>query len=296
MEGEIRKKVSCHVITYNHVNYIQKCIDGILMQKTNFDFEIIIGDDVSTDGTREIIQEYATKYPELIKLNLRQKRGIGIPGKENFVSTMEMCTGEYISLCDGDDYWTDPRKLQKQVDFLEKRKDYILCFHKIKILTPEGNFVDDFITKIPKNHELRKTLIENSNYIHTPSIVFRNINFIEFQGIEFQNSPIGDYFLYLILTNYGKIGFIDETMGVYRHGVGVYSSLDRMKMIKADLQLFINLYSFEKDIEFKKIFYRNILNIIESIQKINDNLAYENKLLTTRRHRFIEKLYRFIRR
>lgn len=293
---KMRKKISCHVITYNHVNYISKCIDGILMQKTDFDFEIIIGDDVSTDGTREIVKRYAAQYPDLIKLNLRQKRGTGIPGKENFVSTLEMCTGEYISLCDGDDYWTDPLKLQKQIEFLESNKDYILCFHKVKILMPAGDLVDDFITKIPENYELRKTLIESSNYIHTPSIVFRNISFKEFQSIEFQKSPIGDYFMYLILTNYGKIGLIDETMGVYRHGVGVYSSLDKMKMMKADLQLFINLYSFEKDIVAKKIFYRNILSIMESIQKINDNLAYENKLLTTRRHRFIEKLYRFIRR
>lgn len=295
MEINLRKKVSCHVITYNHIDYISQCLDGILMQKTDFDFEIIIGDDLSDDGTRELVQQYADKYPDLIKLNLRKKRGIGIPGKENFVSTLNMCHGEYISLCDGDDYWTDPLKLQKQVDFLEANKDYVLCFHKVDILQPDGKIVDDFITKIPTEYRLRENIINNANYIHSPTVLFRNLIRDEINSLEFQKSPIGDYFIYTILTQYGKIGFLDMTMAVYRFGAGVYSSLNNLKMITADALLFVNLYSFEKDTSYRNVFYNNIINTLSGFELIVKKLENENKLLKTRRHIFIEKIYKLFK-
>lgn len=295
MEINSRKKVSCHVITYNHINYISQCLDGILMQKTAFDFEIIIGDDLSDDGTRELVQQYADKYPDLIKLNLREKRGIGIPGKENFVSTLNMCHGEYISLCDGDDYWTDPLKLQKQVDFLEANKDYVLCFHKVDILQPDGKIVADFITKIPTEYRLRENIINNANYIHSPTVLFRNLIRDEINSLEFQKSPIGDYFIYTILTQYGKIGFLDMTMAVYRFGAGVYSSLNNLKMITADALLFVNLYSFEKDTTYRNVFYNNIINTLSGFELVVKKLENENKLLKTRRHIFIEKIYKLFK-
>ena len=100
-------------------------------------------------------------------------------------------------MCEGDDYWTDPYKLQKQVDFLEANPDYVLNFHKVKILKPDGLLVDDFITKVPDNYETQETLARLGNYIHTPSVVFRNL-IIELPK-EFSLSPIGDYFLYMLL-------------------------------------------------------------------------------------------------
>ncbi len=217
----MKKKVSCHIITYNQKNFISQCIDGVLMQQTDFPYEIIIGDDNSTDGTREILIEFKKKYPEIITLNLRQERGEGIPGKENFVSTLAMCKGEYISLCDGDDYWTNPFKLQKQVDFLEQNKDYVLCFHQINILNTDGIIVEDFITNVPDNYETQETLAKLDNYIHTPSVVFRNV--IKEFPFEFQLSPIGDYFLYMLLTQHGKLKYLEEKMCVYREGVGIWS-------------------------------------------------------------------------
>ena len=291
MEG-IRKKVSCHVITYNHINYISKCIDGILMQETNFDFEIIIGDDLSTDGTRELLQKYALQYPDLIRLNLRKERGTGIPGKDNFLSTLNMCNGEYISLCDGDDYWTDPHKLQKQVDFLENNPDYVLCFHDIKILKSNGEMADDFITTLPEQYEERLTLAKKLNYIHTPSVVFRNILKDELNTIEFYKSPIGDYFLYMTLTKYGKMGHIPERMAVYRYGVGVFSSLSALKSTKANLLLFTNLYSFEKDAEIKEIFFEHIQSCIAQIDNEFGKLQFENskfnEILSSKRYKFLK--------
>lgn len=223
MSAEMRKKVSCHVITYNHINYISKCLDGILMQKTNFSFEIIIGDDVSTDGTREIVERYAAEYPDLIRLNLRQKRGTGIPGKENFVSTLEMCTGEYISLCDGDDYWTDPLKLQKQVDFLENNKEFNICFHNVQNVDRDGKIISK---NNPSSGEIEKTYtIENlslENFIDTPSVVFRNNGYP--LPSWFIYSPIGDYPLHLINASSGLIKYFPEEMAVYRVGSGVWNT------------------------------------------------------------------------
>lgn len=121
--------VSISCITYNHTPYIRECLDGFLMQKCDFDFEVLIHDDASTDGTQEIIREYQEKYPEIIKPILQKEnqwsQGVrGINLKFNF----SRAKGKYIALCEGDDYWTDPLKLQKQVDFLEENEDYGACF------------------------------------------------------------------------------------------------------------------------------------------------------------------------
>jgi len=116
--------VSVHVITYQHAKYIAKCLDGILMQKTDFPFEIVIGEDESTDGTREICINYAKKYRDKIRLFLRDRKQSVITSSTgnkiylNGILTLRSCNGKYIALCEGDDYWTDPLKLQKQMDFL----------------------------------------------------------------------------------------------------------------------------------------------------------------------------------
>ncbi len=195
------------------------------MQETNFDFEIIIGDDVSTDGTREIVERYAKEHPDLIRLNLRKKRGTGIPGKENFVSTLEMCTGEYISLCDGDDYWTDPLKLQKQIDFLEKNKEYSVVFHKVKEINSAGITAGPVLSSPQTEETYSLEDLATGNFIHTPSIVFRN----HFQELPlwFVYSPIGDYPLHMLNAQYGLIKYFPDEMAAYRTGSGLWSAQSR---------------------------------------------------------------------
>lgn len=261
----MKKKVSCSIITYNQKDYISKCIEGILMQIVDFSIEIIIGDDKSTDGTREILKYYADKYPGLIRLNLREVRGLGLPGKENFVTTLSMCNGEYIALCEGDDYWTDPLKLQKQVDFLEANPDYVLCFHPISILKTNGEIVDDFITKAPDNYETIETLARLGNYIHTPSVVFRNV--IKEFPFEFELSPIGDYFLYMVLAEHGKLGCLEDKMAVYRYGIGVHSGNSTSKMARSNLKLFVCLLSYLKNDEIKKIIFERQLQAVSILEK-----------------------------
>lgn len=200
------------------------------MQKANFSIEIVIGDDNSSDGTPDVLMNYAREHPNIIKLNLRNIRGSGIPGKQNFITTLEMCTGEYIALCDGDDYWTDPYKLQKQVDFLEANPDFSICFHKATICYEKG--VTPFYPDINKETKAITTLedIVKGNYIHTPTVVFRN-NLKGKLPTWFKDAYPGDWPLHILNATYGKIKFIPEEMATYRvHRGGIHSMSDGQKI------------------------------------------------------------------
>ncbi|MBZ9628899.1 glycosyltransferase [Psychroflexus sp. CAK1W] len=218
--------VSVCIQTYQHVNYIEQCLDGILMQKTDFNYEILLGEDASTDGTREICMDYANRFPDKIRLFLHHRENNikigGQPtGRFNFLYNLYLAQGKYIALCEGDDYWTNPLKLQKQVDFLEGNEEYVMCFHKVVLLS-KGELIEDNITKVPKDHEMITDLAEKGNYIHTPSVMFKGQN-LDFPN-EFRLSPIGDFFLYMLLAKNGKIGYINEKMTVYRLGSGIWSN------------------------------------------------------------------------
>src|SRR5690606_11316563 len=136
--------VSISCITYNHAPYIRECLDGFMMQKCDFDFEVLIHDDASTDGTQEIIKEYQEKYPEIIKpiFQTENQYSKGIRGM-NIQFNFPRAQGKYIALCEGDDYWTDPLKLQKQLDFLEANPEYVLSCHNYKILDFDGKTIKD---------------------------------------------------------------------------------------------------------------------------------------------------------
>lgn len=127
--------VSIFIVTYNHEKYIAQALDSAMMQKTNFDFEIIIGEDCSSDSTKSIIQEYKSKYPEIIRV-FYQEKNVGRE-RNTYEFTLPKCRGKYIAYLEGDDYWTDPFKLQKQIDFLEANPDYVVCFHRCKIYDQE---------------------------------------------------------------------------------------------------------------------------------------------------------------
>lgn len=129
--ADTSKKVSVFMITYNHEKYIAEALDSILMQKTDFDFDIVIGEDCSTDATRRIVLEYSRKYPDKIKLLLHN---VNVGFISNMMYVLEACTGKYVAMCEGDDYWTDPFKLQKQVDFLEANKEYALATHGYRMV------------------------------------------------------------------------------------------------------------------------------------------------------------------
>ena len=213
--------VSICMITYNHEKYLKKAIDGVLMQKTNFDFELVIANDNSPDTTTLIVEDYIKCNPNGHKIKfLNNKVNMGM--MPNFINAIDNCKGKYIALCEGDDYWTDENKLQKQVDFLEKNKNYAICFHLVNI-DNNSEIIEDTITK--KTHQ--KTNIYNlakGNYIHTCSVVYRNHLFDSFPDY-FSKAPVGDYFLHLLNSRHGKIFCINEIMANYRvHDSSYWSS------------------------------------------------------------------------
>ncbi|MEG9328953.1 glycosyltransferase [Salinimicrobium catena] len=250
--------VSVCVQTYQHESYIKNCLDGILMQKINFPLEILLGEDDSDDATREICIDYAQKYPDRIRLFLHHRENNikigGRPtGRFNFLHNIYSAQGKYIALCEGDDYWIDPYKLQKQVDFLEANPNYVLCFHKIKILTRGGKIVDDFITNPPANSTDLKDFTEKGNYIHTPSGVFRNS--IQKFPLEFTHVPFGDYFLYFLLGRYGKFYCLDEAMAIYRHGVGIISKMTPKQILLANMKLYTAMISCSPNDNIKEVLF-----------------------------------------
>jgi glycosyltransferase involved in cell wall biosynthesis len=211
--------VSICTITYNHSQYIKECLDGFLMQRTNFQFEVLIHDDASTDGTEEIIREYEAKYPEIIK-PIYEKENQWVKGRRgSMVFNLPRSRGKYIALCEGDDYWTDPLKLQKQVDFLEENPDYSLCFHASKTIRNNDpqNFSIIRPRKLPSNRkfEMKHIILGGGGFMATNSMLFLKDR-IQGRPEWMNNAPVGDIPLMLILASKGEIGYIDEVMSVYR--------------------------------------------------------------------------------
>ncbi|WP_281231890.1 glycosyltransferase family 2 protein [Flavobacterium gelatinilyticum] len=264
--------VSVNMITYKHEPYIKQAIEGVLMQQTNFDYELIIADDCSPDATQDIINDIIKKHPRGNKIKyFRHKENIGM--QENGIFAFNQCSGKYMALCEGDDYWTDPLKLQKQVDFLEANPDYVLCFHPINILKKDGEIVDDFITKIPENYEILETLAKHGNYIHTPSVVFRKV--ITNLPFEFRLTPIGDYFLYIILAEFGKIKYLEDKMAVYRFDVGVISKMSSIDIANNNVKMYSCIIGYLKNENIKKIILDKQIKVVTEHYKMIESSCKE---------------------
>lgn len=269
--------VSVCMITYNHEKYIAQAIESVLMQKADFEYELVIGEDCSMDKTREIVRQYANKYGKQIKILLPTHNLGMIP---NLINTISACNGKYIALLEGDDYWIDPYKLQKQVDFLEGNPEYVICFHCVKILE-NGEFSNNDITE-KRYNQIEKypaniiDLLTIGNFIHTPSVVFRNI--IKEYPQEYMFSPVGDYFLYVILAQNGYIKRLDDVMAVYRKGVGGFSSLSNMEMTKKILIYQACILSYLQDKSLKKILLDKHINLITRQFDSNKNMGFKSLL------------------
>jgi len=221
-------KVSVCITAYNHDKYIAQAIEGALMQKTDFDFEIIIGEDDSKDGTRETVKKYKEQYPDRITLFLNDRKNViyinGRPtGRWNFMNNIKNARGDYIALLDGDDYWTSPDKLQRQADFLDANPDCSMCFHDVKKLY-EDSVPPKFVVFSPKVKKERYVLEDllRGNLMSTCSVMFRRGLFGEFPDW-FCNTAMADWPLHILNAEHGDIGRIDKVMGVYRvHSGGVW--------------------------------------------------------------------------
>ena len=238
-----RPKVSVMITTYNHQAYIAQAIQSVLDQKTTFKYELLIGEDESSDGTREICQQFADQHPDIIKLFLNERKNViyingDATGRWNYTNLFKHAQGEYLARCDGDDYWSDPQKLQSQVDFLDDHPDYSLCYHHVRWLR-DGQLYDNTHVPIPLNGTLSADdLFLNDNFIRTSAVMYRN--HLKGQIPEwFYTVPYGDICMHLIHSQFGKIGYVDRLMGVYRvHTGGVFSG----RSVKHNLNKSIKTY------------------------------------------------------
>lgn len=240
-------KVSVCMITYNHEKFIAQAIESVLMQEVNFDYEIVIGEDCSTDGTREIVKKYAEKYPDKIRV-LFHSHNLGLLGKNNFVQTFKACQGQYVALLEGDDYWIDPLKLQKQANLLDEHPQFAICFHRIVVAVQECNEYkivrssdDDFLEKSNKSFFTIEDLLD-LNFIPAVSALFRNKLFKEFPTWIYDISWL-DWALHILNAQHGDIAYIDRVMAAYRvHAGGVFTEMERKKRYIENIKLweFVN--------------------------------------------------------
>lgn len=221
--------VSICCITYNHVNYLRDAIEGFLMQETSFPFEIIIHDDASTDGTSEIIQEYSNKYPELFVTILQKENQWSKGGGSIYVRFVyPRAKGKYIALCEGDDYWTDPLKLQKQVDFLEANEEYIVCVGGYEINEVDAGIKKNVLRTINTgdfNNGYSFSLTDTTRSWITQPLTALFKNDVEILNKLGQYKYSRDIHLFYHLLKKGKGFYFAQIFGVYnRHLGGIFSS------------------------------------------------------------------------
>jgi glycosyltransferase involved in cell wall biosynthesis len=227
-------KMSVVMLTYNHGPYIAEAIEGVLMQETNFSYELVIAEDCSTDDTRTVIRKYWEQYPDRIRV-LLNRHNIG--GRRTHRRGYQMCRGQYVASLDADDYWVSPHKLQRQADLLDAHPEYAMCFHAIKMV-----WEDDcreptvFRPRFLKDSYTLEDLLEY-NFIGACSPVYRKRDFGPYPSWFFV-MPVGDWATHVLHALHGKIGYIDEPMGVYRqHGRGIYSVTGAMSRLRLAVEM-----------------------------------------------------------
>jgi len=287
MSDKERPLVSIHMITYNHEKYIGKAIEGVLLQKTNFKIELIIGEDCSPDGTAEVVREYADKYPELIVPVVRQKN-VGIA--KNVTDIYDRCRGKYIAICEGDDYWIDPLKLQKQVDFLEDNEDYGLVHTDFEIVNETDTRDSRRKNKKMPKGSLFENVLMGQYSIGALTVLFRADIYNKIPKYYLQKSfPMFDSPMWIEMSKITKFKYLPDVTSAYRRlDDSASHSVDMDKIIewkksKHDVRLFyINKYNVgigEKELLFR--LYSEIVGGAYIHQESKIAKVYYKKLLKT---------------
>ncbi|GAA3571839.1 glycosyltransferase family 2 protein [Snuella lapsa] len=251
-----RPKVSVCMITYGHEKFVKQAVQGVLMQECEFEIELIVADDCSPDTTQFIVEGIIKEHPRGYRVKyVKHSENKGMLA--NFIWAMNQCCGDYIAFCEGDDYWTDSLKLQKQVGFLEANLDYGICFHNVNVFYQKENRLcaDGFTRAVP---ETTTTLdLARGNYMHTPSVVMRN----DFELPQwYSKSPLGDWPLYMIAAHNKMIKRLEDIMAVYRvHEKGVWALQSREYRVRNTIKSFeLVLESKVVDDEVKTVLRRTI--------------------------------------
>lgn len=269
----LAEKVNSPLVTifcpsYNHENYIEQALNSFLQQVTNFEIEILVVDDKSMDLTVSIIEKYVDLYPKKIQAIYQQENQYS-KGKGLF---REFCLphakGKYIAICDGDDYWIDPLKLQKQIDFLEQNPEFVGCSHNTKVLYEDPTCKETLIVQNPiKDIFTIEDFSKGEIYFHTSSMVYRNDKSTK-HAYEFIKKHRGDWFISLAFTQYGPIKYLDEVMSVYRvHSEGMWSLLSKDEQIAKNLKAIIDfnrIFSYKYEENFLNLFIRISKQFLEN--------------------------------
>jgi glycosyltransferase involved in cell wall biosynthesis len=226
-------EVSVRVVTYNHDRFIGRALDSAVNQKTNFPYEIVIGEDLSTDNTREIVKQYQARYPDLIRVNYHESN----QGRQfNYYNTLKSCRGRYIALLDGDDYWISDAKLQIQYDFLEAHTEYPLCFHMNRIEWADASRPVRTVSRDKSEYTAQDIL--QSNYVTPSAAMFRAGSIPEISEV-YDNVPFCDWPFYLAIAQVGPLHALQDVLGVKTvQDGGVWTSMSKRDQLGAVIEFY----------------------------------------------------------
>jgi glycosyltransferase involved in cell wall biosynthesis len=266
--------VSVSMITYSHESYIEEAINGVLMQETDFDVELVISNDSSPDQTDAIIQRILKKHPKAHWIKyIAHEKNIGMT--ENFINNLQQCSGKYIAICEGDDYWTDPTKLQRQTDFLENHQEYALVAEN-SIWHDLFNGTQKKFSTLPERDIGILELLEKRQFA-TASVLFRN-----FGGNFFTKEILGDTILWCHLTKYGKIKYMENVSSVYRRHAASFTGEGKFKWAESMACMIAWDKALRKNHpEINSMFFnkRNRENFKDIIDYLINNGLYNDALL-----------------
>lgn len=269
-------KVSIRCAVYNHEKYLRKCLDGFVIQKTNFKFEAVVHDDASTDGSANIIKEYAEKYPEIIK-PIYQTKNLYSQGISRNRYVDPLCTGDFWAVCEGDDYWTDENKLQKQYDFMIKHPKCSICAHAVDKIDFRNNRTIYFgPSKTSRFYSAEDVILGGGGFVSTNSLFCKREVF-ENKPSCFNCKGIGDYQLQMYGAFVGEFYYMSDNMGVYN----CYSSANSWSARNSSREKSIDVYTglnnmlsnvnrffvYKYDCAIKHVISQNMF----SIQVLNNN-------------------------
>ena len=251
--------VSVHLLTYNHAKFIAQSIESVVNQKTTFPFEIVIGDDHSTDGTSQIVDQYAAKYPELIKVVRGKTNGGPQP---NSIRILENSQGKYMAALEGDDYWIDPLKLQKQVDFMENNPDFAICFTNTRVEFFENKEEPYLLnSNIEKDvFELKDLIAETEVWFMGTATLFYTMSSIFPVQPWFHKTKSGDIPMIMLAARHGKIKYLPDVTAAYRrHPAGASNTdhKDDAVFIENRIMMYTNLDR-DTGYKFHNKFKRNL--------------------------------------
>ncbi len=261
-------KISVIVTTFNHEKYIAQCLESIRCQKGDFQMEVIIGDDSSTDHTRAIAQQFQEKYPEIFAV-LPAGPNLGIT--KNLKRCLDACSGKYIAICEGDDYWTDTNKLQKQMIFLESHPDYSMCFSALIIYYEDIDKFEPYQDQLRLSQDVLTTeeLIEQ-NYIGNFSCCMYRTDVVKNLPDKLFEMFTVDWMFNISCSQFGKIGFIRDRMSVYRkHSSGAWagrSEVENLHHILPLIDVYNEFFDYKYDAYFTK-YKAKVIHLINNIQK-----------------------------